>query len=324
MQAQVSAMLLPASETGGLLSGVQHKGRIAKLSGPHRVFKCASMWPCSPRPPLCGRVSLRGPLQRHGDEQSGPDGHPRLCSRVQQGATAPESGGRAALGRRAVRSGRRLLPHNLAAFASRAPSHPTVAFPVQVYNDCKLLAIADEEGFVSIVDTSAELPTEMADDWGPNKPRAQWLAHRNAVFDIAWCNVRMRLPACLPACLAVLAVACGQTLWQAHAGLVTAVGSCASARCPSRRPLPPTASTGLTSPGCAGPPACLPCLPTGAGRQSDADRLWRPDDLPVGHRPRRPAGLLPRAQRQRQNRGAKPRRPLHLCLWCGSARRATG
>lgn len=60
----------------------------------------------------------------------------------------------------------------------------------QFYNDGKLLAVADEEGFVSIVDTSCELPTEMADDWGPNKPRAQWMAHRNAVFDLSWCNVR--------------------------------------------------------------------------------------------------------------------------------------
>ena len=60
---------------------------------------------------------------------------------------------------------------------------------LQVYNNSKLLAIADEEGYVSIVDTSCPLPTEMADDWGPNKPRAQWLAHKNAVFDISWCNV---------------------------------------------------------------------------------------------------------------------------------------
>lgn len=59
----------------------------------------------------------------------------------------------------------------------------------QVYNHSKLLAVADEEGYVSVVDTAAPLPTEMADDWGPNKPRAQWLAHRNAVFDVAWCNV---------------------------------------------------------------------------------------------------------------------------------------
>ena len=60
---------------------------------------------------------------------------------------------------------------------------------LQVDNNSKLLAIADEEGYVSIVDTSCPLPSEMADDWGPNKPRAQWLAHKNAVFDISWCNV---------------------------------------------------------------------------------------------------------------------------------------
>ncbi|KAL4443774.1 hypothetical protein ABPG75_011511 [Micractinium tetrahymenae] len=72
----------------------------------------------------------------------------------------------------------------------------TPAFAAQYsrhYNDCKLLAIADEEGYVSIVDTACQLPTEMADDWGPNKPRAQWAAHRNAVFDLAWCNDDTRM-----------------------------------------------------------------------------------------------------------------------------------
>ncbi|KAI3428243.1 hypothetical protein D9Q98_006623 [Chlorella vulgaris] len=58
----------------------------------------------------------------------------------------------------------------------------------KVYNDSKLLAVADEEGYVSIVLTGAELPAEMVDDWSDHKPRAQWLAHQNAVFDIAWCN----------------------------------------------------------------------------------------------------------------------------------------
>ncbi|KAL4422044.1 hypothetical protein ABPG77_004860 [Micractinium sp. CCAP 211/92] len=72
----------------------------------------------------------------------------------------------------------------------------TPAFAAQFsrhYNDCKLLAIADEEGYVSIVDTACQLPTEMADDWGPNKPRAQWAAHRNAVFDLVWCNDDSRM-----------------------------------------------------------------------------------------------------------------------------------
>lgn len=69
-------------------------------------------------------------------------------------------------------------------------TRPLSLLPRQVYNGSKLLAIADEEGYVSVVDTSCALPTDMADDWGPNKPRAQWLAHRNAVFDLCWCNVR--------------------------------------------------------------------------------------------------------------------------------------
>ena len=74
---------------------------------------------------------------------------------------------------------------------NRRPPHPAPppSPAPQVYRDSKLLAVADEEGYVSIVDTASELPTEMSDDWSANKPRAQWLAHRNAVFDIAWCNV---------------------------------------------------------------------------------------------------------------------------------------
>ncbi len=85
-----------------------------------------------------------------------------------------------------------LLCRNSSAPACKTPpSHrlPALLQALQHYNDCKLLAIADEEGYVSIVDTACQLPTEMADDWGPNKPRAQWAAHRNAVFDLVWCNV---------------------------------------------------------------------------------------------------------------------------------------
>lgn len=48
------------------------------------------------------------------------------------------------------------------------------------------MALADEEGYVSIVDTSAnELPPSTHGD-PDHRPRAQWLAHRNTVFDLAW------------------------------------------------------------------------------------------------------------------------------------------
>lgn len=83
----------------------------------------------------------------------------------------------------------------------------------QVFNGGKFLALADEEGFVSIVDTAAPLPRSTADDDEP-KPRAQWLAHHNAVFDIAWAKVRYR--------------GCGSAHW---AGGRRAGGRCGSEEC---------------------------------------------------------------------------------------------
>lgn len=56
-----------------------------------------------------------------------------------------------------------------------------------------LLALADEEGFVTILDTSAPLPQSLFVDeaWGAHPPpRAQWLAHTNAIFDLCWVLVR--------------------------------------------------------------------------------------------------------------------------------------
>lgn len=140
------------------------------------VVAAACPLPCSPQPPLCGRVLLR---RWHGDEQSHPNWHPRLCRAVQPGKAHKFERRRWALSATSLRP---TAPPsiNLAAWSLLALQH---------YNDCKLLAIADEEGYVSVVDTSCQLPTEMADDWGPSKPRAQWAAHRNAVFDLAWCNV---------------------------------------------------------------------------------------------------------------------------------------
>ncbi|KFM25464.1 Denticleless protein-like protein [Auxenochlorella protothecoides] len=54
-----------------------------------------------------------------------------------------------------------------------------------VYNHGRLLALADEEGYLTIIDTSQALPRSTADEAGP-RPSAQWLAHRNAIFDLAW------------------------------------------------------------------------------------------------------------------------------------------
>lgn len=125
-------------------------------------------------------------MQRHGDEQPGRHGHPRLCGAVLQGRAWRGAGPPRWC----------CFPALLCPSPGLCPSLHHCIMPLsphallpQIYNDSKLLAVADEEGFVSIVDTSCELPGEMADDWGPNKPRAQWMAHRNAVFDLSWCNV---------------------------------------------------------------------------------------------------------------------------------------
>ena len=61
---------------------------------------------------------------------------------------------------------------------------------MQRFFDGKLLAVSDEEGFISILDASvyAALPESLNTD-DPVKPRAQWLNSKNAVFDVAWTGV---------------------------------------------------------------------------------------------------------------------------------------
>lgn len=127
-------------------------------------------------------------------EQPRPRRLARLCVRVQQGkegwlsarftplrsALSPATG---------VHSGHRRFTVR-APPPRRAPHATPPACPprAQVYNGGKFLAVADEEGFISIMDTAGPLPRSTADDDEP-KPRAQWLAHKNAVFDIAWAKV---------------------------------------------------------------------------------------------------------------------------------------
>ena len=61
------------------------------------------------------------------------------------------------------------------------------------FNEGKWIAVGDEEGFVSIVNGAAELPKAFRPG-SPDEPRpqAQWLAHHNAIFDLAWCQVIVR------------------------------------------------------------------------------------------------------------------------------------
>ncbi|KAK9909895.1 hypothetical protein WJX75_009187 [Coccomyxa subellipsoidea] len=69
------------------------------------------------------------------------------------------------------------------------PSPPfTVRYNmVSSFNQGKWIAIGDEEGQVSIVDGTAELPQELAPSMpGVQRATAQWVAHHNAIFDLAW------------------------------------------------------------------------------------------------------------------------------------------
>ena len=53
-----------------------------------------------------------------------------------------------------------------------------------------MLALSDEDGWLSFVDTSSQLPTCLDDSRTDTRPKGQWYAHNNAIFDIAWCKVR--------------------------------------------------------------------------------------------------------------------------------------
>ena len=57
-----------------------------------------------------------------------------------------------------------------------------------------LLAVVDEEGFATILDTAAPLPQSLkeAQETGFRPPR-QFVAHNNAVFDVCWCHDDERL-----------------------------------------------------------------------------------------------------------------------------------
>jgi denticleless len=70
-------------------------------------------------------------------------------------------------------------------------SPPFVVRFCQETHDNKLLAVADEEGVVTVVDASRCLP---GFDIDPHfRPVHQWVAHDNAIFDVAWCRGDQRM-----------------------------------------------------------------------------------------------------------------------------------
>ena len=72
------------------------------------------------------------------------------------------------------------------------PPHTGVGSPpfVARFGRCdrgqRLLAIADEEGVVTIVDAAGKLPGMEIDP--EFRLEQQWIAHENAIFDAAWCH----------------------------------------------------------------------------------------------------------------------------------------
>lgn len=61
---------------------------------------------------------------------------------------------------------------------------------LQTLNQSKLLAVGEEEGYISIIDTQAQqaLPSLLYGD-EEAKPRAWWRAHANSVYSLAWAKV---------------------------------------------------------------------------------------------------------------------------------------
>lgn len=51
-----------------------------------------------------------------------------------------------------------------------------------------MVALGDEDGFVSIIRATDTVPSSLGDPSASNRPIGQWRAHRNAVFDLAWAN----------------------------------------------------------------------------------------------------------------------------------------
>lgn len=59
------------------------------------------------------------------------------------------------------------------------------------YSECrykKLLAIGDENGYISILDTKKKLTGMLSDRGSTLRPLAQWRPHTNALFDLKWAH----------------------------------------------------------------------------------------------------------------------------------------
>ena len=69
-------------------------------------------------------------------------------------------------------------------------SIPTQSSVLQTQRRGQHLAVVDEEGYVSVINTAQQLPTSTGDlAAGGPRPAAHWVAHNNAIFDVKWCQV---------------------------------------------------------------------------------------------------------------------------------------
>lgn len=62
--------------------------------------------------------------------------------------------------------------------------------PVQRISNSRMLAVADEDGYVSCLNTDKPLPSTLDPELAEHGVEAQWLAHDNAIFDLCWTDVR--------------------------------------------------------------------------------------------------------------------------------------
>jgi WD40 repeat protein len=51
-----------------------------------------------------------------------------------------------------------------------------------------MVAIGDEDGYLSIIRADQDIPNNLCDDTTPHRPVGQWRTHKNAVFDLSWAN----------------------------------------------------------------------------------------------------------------------------------------
>lgn len=78
-----------------------------------------------------------------------------------------------------------------------------------------MLAVADEDGYVSCLNTDKPLPDNLDADGAARNVNAQWQAHDNAIFDLCWMQVRgcCTYAHCLPYRLLLLTQATQTCPW---------------------------------------------------------------------------------------------------------------